>query len=160
MGGQAHLRLEHRIIPAGPSLVDVVANIAFFLGLVEYLRTQRPCPESKISFTRAKKNFYLAAQKGLDAKITWLDGKTYKLQDLILKKLISTACDGLKLLGIHQADIDFYIKKIIRQRVETGQNGAAWQRAFVVRNGLDWTALTRAYASHQKDGHPVHEWKI
>jgi hypothetical protein len=35
--GVAHLRIEHRSMPSGPSIIDEMANAAFFYGLITAL---------------------------------------------------------------------------------------------------------------------------
>ncbi|MCH8505486.1 MAG: glutamate--cysteine ligase, partial [Ectothiorhodospiraceae bacterium] len=98
--GRCHLRLEHRVMSAGPSLVDTVANAAFFQGAVHALaRRERPM-ETEIPFPVAERNFYSAARHGLAAEITWLDGRQLKLRDLILESLLPKARQGLESLGL------------------------------------------------------------
>ncbi len=40
--GTPHLRVENRVLPAGPTVVDTMANAAFFAGLVRALAERRP----------------------------------------------------------------------------------------------------------------------
>ena len=60
--GQPHLRIEHRAIPAGPSIIDTVANAAFFTGMMANLVDSTTPPEQNLSFAQTQKNFYEAAQ--------------------------------------------------------------------------------------------------
>lgn len=156
----AHLRIEHRVIPAGPSIVDLIANIAFYLGLVYALATERRPPETQIPFSQARANFYAAAKNGLRAEILWRDGKVVPVRQLLLKKLIPMAKKGLRSLGIDKKEIDHYLGQIIEKRVRSGQNGATWQRRLVEKRKCTLQELTTTYAERQKSGLPVHEWSL
>lgn len=157
--GRPHLRIEHRAVPAGPSLVDTVANAALYYGLVHALAAMNPAPETQLSFDRAKANFYAAARDGLRATISWLDGKPLPVRNLLADELLPRAATGLADLGIDAGDIERYLG-VIEARVKRGRNGAAWQRAFVEKHGADMTQLTRSYAARQREGAPVHEWGL
>lgn len=157
--GQPHLRIEHRVIPGGPTIVDLIANAALYYGLAQYLSLRPEAPERTLPFTRARDNFYKASRHGLDAGIVWLDGKTHPLRTLVLERLLEHAREGLDSLGIDAADSERYLG-IIEHRVQSERNGCAWQRAFVKRYGRDFLALTRAYAQAQHSGAPVHEWSL
>lgn len=155
--GQPHLRIENRVIPAGPSLVDTIANAALFYGLTYMLSTDEVAPESCLPFEHAKNNFYTAARYGLGARIHWLNGKKINIKDLLSTQLIPLARVGLEKLKIDACDIELFLN-IIEERVGLNRNGTAWQQAFVRRNGRDMQALTMAYREHQRTGKPVHEW--
>lgn len=155
--GTPHLRIEHRVLPAGPSVIDCIANAAFFFGLVEFLASREIAPELQIPFATARDNFYSAARDGLQANITWLDSRNTTAQDVILYHLLPMARTGLEDLGIDSADRDLYLG-IIESRAANGCNGASWQRAYVADHSADLTQLTRAYQAHQDSGAPVHEW--
>ena len=156
---EPHLRLEHRVVPAGPSIIDSIANAALYFGAVTSLARQQEVPETQLAFEQAQDNFYNAAKNGLRAEIRWLDGKSVKLPQLCLEYLLPLARDGLLTIGIDFAEADYWLG-IIRERVETGINGAAWQRAWVAKHGVDMQGLTETYLEHQDGGRPVHEWKI
>ena len=158
-GGAVHLRIEHRVASAGPTVADMIANIALFLGLVYTLGTQQPAPESQMSFDQARANFYAAAKDGLRARVTWLDGREVGLQPLLLDVLLPLARRGLQTAGMRR-DIRNYLDQIMESRVQRGRNGAAWQREFVARYGRDMRALTAAYAERQQSGLPVHQWDV
>ena len=154
-----HVRLEHRVIPAGPTIVDSIANAAFFYGAITALANQYVIPELQIPFVQAKENFYLAAKQGLKGRVIWQSGKSIPIKALLLDYLLPMAKDGLNQLGVTREDIDYYLG-IIEQRVLSGQNGAAWQRSYVEKYGKDMQALTLAYLHHQQSGKPVHEWPV
>ncbi len=153
--GKPHFRIEHRVLPAGPTLIDMIANAALYYGLAESLSHEA----SLLPFTQARDNFYLAAMHGWEAHITWLRGKRWRLRRLLLDELIPLAREGLHRLGICHRDSEFYLD-IIRQRVSTDQNGSQWQRRFVAAHGEDFNHLTQVYLNLQQLGKPVHTWPI
>jgi gamma-glutamyl:cysteine ligase YbdK (ATP-grasp superfamily) len=157
--GTPHLRIEHRVMPAGPSVPDTIANAAFFYGLVHFYGEQTLPPETSLPFERCRENFYAAAQTGLMTKVQWMDGKSVVLRQLVLEKLLPLAKQGLERLDINRDDIQSYLN-IIEARVITGRTGANWQRDFVARHGPNMSALTTAYLERQRRGTPVHEWSI
>jgi len=157
--GNIHLRIEHRVIPSGPSTLDAVANAAFYYGVATSLVQLESAPERRLPFDRARDNFYRAAQLGLRAQLHWLDDKNLPVVELLKKVLLPMAEEGLARLGVAASDSREYLD-VIRQRLETGTNGAVWQRAFVARHGRDMTALTEAYFQHQQSGEPVHAWVV
>jgi len=154
--GTPHLRIEHRPIPAGPTIVDQIANMAFFYGMEEMLVREMPDLVWDIPFFDARDNFYQAARYGLEANVAWKD-KHYILKDLILEVLVPMAKEGLEILNIDPEDIRLYLG-IIEARARSGQNGATWQRAFMAKSGKTMEDLCAAYFENQESGKPVHEW--
>jgi gamma-glutamyl:cysteine ligase YbdK (ATP-grasp superfamily) len=154
-----HLRLEHRVIAAGPSIIDSIANAALFYGLVTSLAARARAPETQLPFAQARENFYSAARDGLAAQITWLGGGQGSVRDLLLDRLLPLARSALKRRGLSAATIDRYFG-IIEQRVRTGRTGAAWQRAYVAKYGKDMPALVNTYRANLRSGAPAHEWNI
>src|SRR5262250_3700449 len=64
--GRPHLRVENRVLPAGPTVADVVANAAFYFGLVRALaEAQRPI-WTQMSFAAAADNLVEASRHGID----------------------------------------------------------------------------------------------
>ncbi len=157
--GIPHLRIEHRVMAAGPTVVDTIANAAFFYGLIHFYGKEAIPPETLLPFDRCRDNFYAAAQSGLSAEIVWLDGKSVVLRQLVLEVLLPLARQGLEFLDIKRDDIQTYLD-IIEARVRKGRTGARWQRDFVARYGPDMCALTTAYRERQQRGIPVHEWSL
>jgi len=154
-----HLRVEHRVMPAGPTIVDMIANAAVYLGASRFLAELRAPPEGDLPFATARDNFYRAARDGLDAGIVWLDGCEVALRTLLADEILPMARHGLKLLGADEDDIERYMD-VARSRVRSGLNGAAWQRAHVERHGRDFFSLTADYLEHQRSAMPVHEWPV
>lgn len=160
--GQVHVRIEHRVVPAGPTLRDCLANSAFYFGLVRGFGLASTPPEADLPFAVARDNFYSAARYGLNARVRWrVQGSERELpvRSLILEELLPLARRGLQSRDIPEAEIDEYLG-VVAARVESSQNGAAWQRRFIALNGPDLNALTRAYRSLQEGGEPVHRWPL
>ena len=157
--GSPHLRVEHRVMPAGPSIVDMMANAALFIGAAHSLARRGLPPEQLLPFNAIRANFYSAARHGMGSTVHWLDGEPLGMRGFLLEELIPMAYEGLQHLGIAEVESAKYLT-IIRHRVESGQNGAAWQRAFVARHGRDFVKLTAAYLQRQLGGKPVHEWDV
>jgi gamma-glutamyl:cysteine ligase YbdK (ATP-grasp superfamily) len=157
--GGPHLRIEHRVIPSGPSISDIIANLAFFSGVLDtYARGEIP-PESQIPFHTMKDNFYNAARDGMKAKVTWTNGVRGSVHTLLTEVLLPQARKGLERLEIDKEDMDFYLN-IIKERLARKRNGANWQRLYVAKYGKDMQRLTEAYLERQLKGMPVHEWKL
>jgi len=154
-----HLRIEHRPVPAGPTIADMMANAAVYYGAVHFMARRRVPPEADMPFATAKDNFYRAARNGLDARLIWLDGREVGVRSLFTDELLHLATEGLKLLGIDSEDIERYIG-IARGRAASGLNGAAWQRAHAEVCGRDFHRLTADYLALQRSGAPVHEWPL
>ncbi len=157
--GEPHLRIEHRVISAGPSVVDIVANAALFAGAVKSMVDLPQPPEFDLTFNHARHNFYQAARLGLAAELYWLGDKPVNARTLILQQLIPLARSGLERLEISNQDIQFYLD-IIEQRVSSGQTGTNWQQRYAANHDYDMQALTAAYAKLQQSGKPVHEWPV
>lgn len=151
------LRLEHRVLPAGPTIVDCIANAAFFYGLLESMAKQYTIAEEQLPFVQARENFYLAAKFGLKSKITWLNGKPRNVQKLLLHELLPMARDGLSHLNVARDDIDYYLG-IIQARLENGQNGCAWQRKFLMQHDGNSQQMIQNYIDNQNSGQAVHLW--
>jgi gamma-glutamyl:cysteine ligase YbdK (ATP-grasp superfamily) len=163
--GTPHLRVENRVLPAGPTIADIMANSAFYYGLVRTLaEAQRPI-WTQMSFATAAENLHEAARHGLDAQLYWPGVGDTPAAELILRRLLPLAREGLARWGVSQADADRLLG-IIEQRCLTGQTGAAWQVATVAdlsrRHGLDRAEalrqMTQLYIEHMHTNTPVHTW--
>jgi len=155
--GATHVRIEHRVLPAGPSLLDMVANAAFYVGLVSALATLSRPVEADIPFAAARDGFYASARDGLDARIAWLDGRSHPVRSLILDELLPMARQGLRWHGVDADEVERWLG-ILEQRVRSRRTGSAWQRSFIERNGRDFQPMLADYLEHQRSGAPVHEW--
>lgn len=163
LNNKPSLRIEARYLPAGPTVVDEIANSAFFLGLMTALPEEYGDVRKKMSFDDAKNNFFNAAQNGLNTQIVWLDEKTYSARELILKELLPLARRGLESVNINPDDVDKYLG-IIEARAEKGMTGAQWMLdsldAMDEEHNLNVRLkhLTLAIKSNQEKNIPVHEW--
>jgi len=163
--GKPHLRIENRVLPAGPTVVDEIANAALWLGAVIGCAKEWGDIRKKMSWEDVRDNFEKAARFGIDSKFTWFKDKKITVTDLVNEELIPLAKEGLTAQGIHSGDIDFYMN-IISQRAKLNLNGARWQlRAFTKlkkETSMDEaiTVMTSAIYENQKLGKPVHTWEL
>jgi len=155
--GTPHLRIEHRVNSAGPSIIDVVANVGLYIGMSKALLTKASELVKQIDFKTAKENFYKASKDGLNATLKW-KGEEVSTKDLLLNELIPLAKEALKELGCDDKTIGTYFDDVLIPRTETGKNGAAWQSEFLAQNGNDYKKLMQAYLEKQKSHKPVHLW--
>ncbi len=163
--GKPNLRIEFRALPAGPTILDQVANAAFWFGLMSSLSRKHPDITKVMEFDTAKKNFIDAARNGLTAQLTWLDGKSVPARELVLEELLPVAREGLAIAHIDAADIDRFLD-VIEERVRTGRTGSQWlldslaSMDGAAKVAEKMSALTGATLERQKDGRPVHTWKL
>jgi hypothetical protein len=156
---QPSLRVEHRVMPAGPTVADMIANAAVYVGAARFLAGLQAPPEADLPFEQARENFYRASREGLAAELTWLGGARVGARELLTDEILHMAREGLILLGVDRDDAHRYLD-LVRTRVRYGQNGAAWQRAYVELHGRDFFRMTAEYLAQQRTGRPVHEWPI
>ena len=163
--GKPHLRIENRVLPAGPTVVDEIANAALWLGAVVGCAKEWGDIRKKMSWEDVRDNFEKAARFGMDSKFTWFKDKKITVTDLVQHELIPLAKEGLASQGINSGDIDFYMD-IISQRAKLNLNGARWQlRAFTKlkkETSMDEaiTVMTSAIYENQTLGKPVHTWEL
>jgi gamma-glutamyl:cysteine ligase YbdK (ATP-grasp superfamily) len=160
-----HLRVENRVLPAGPTIVDTLANAAFYYGLVRVLvEDERPI-WSQMSFSAAEENFHAGAREGIDARVYWPGLGEVPAAELILRRLLPMARDGLARWGVDSADADRLLGIVERRCVEL-TNGAAWQVAAFHRlyerldRGDALREMTVRYREHMHSNEPVHTWAL
>ncbi len=156
--GNAHLRIENRVLPSGPTVLDMIANAAFFWGLTLALARSDIDFEAALPFRQVRENFYAAARTGMHSELSWFNNSRRNAVDLV-QDLLPLAKQGLQALQLAPTDIARYLG-IIENRSSRRQNGASWQRQWVHHHGADMAALSRAYLSCQRSGRPVHEWPL
>ena len=163
--GKPHLRVENRVLPAGPSVADVMANAAFFYGLVRSLaEAQRPI-WTQMSFATAAENLHEAARYGMDAQLYWPGLGEAPAAELVLRRLLPLAHDGLRAWGVGPAHADRLLG-VIEQRCLTGKTGASWQIATTAALTEDrgigreeaLRLMTQRYIEHMHTNAPVHTW--
>ena len=163
--GVAHLRIENRALPACPTIVDEVANAAFFTGLMVALPHAYGDIAKRMDFDSAKVNFFRAARHGLDAHFQWIDGQSHSASSLILDHLLPLAREGLLSCKVAGQEVDKYLD-IIKERTQTRQTGAGWimKSLSTMESSLSKDArqrrLTSAMLANQKEGQPVSHWEI
>jgi len=163
--GTPHLRVENRVLPAGPSVVDVIANAAFYYGLVRVLAESERPVWTQMSFTTAAENLHEAAKNGMGAQLYWPGLGDATVAELVLRRLLPMARDGLSEWGVSSVHADRLLG-IIERRCLTGQTGAAWQVGAVAgiteRHGAGrpeaLRQMTQLYIEHMHANEPVHSW--
>lgn len=155
--GQPHLRIEHRPMSASPTISDLMADVVLYLGLTCHLATLESPPESELPFKVAHENFYRAARGSLDAEICWFDGRLAPLHQVLEAELLSPAMVALQQTGVREDEIRA-AEQILQARLETKQNGAAWQRRKYAEYDNDARRLLLEYERNQVQGEPVHTW--
>src|SRR5215213_2188181 len=163
--GVPHLRIENRALPSGPTIVDEVANAAFFTGLMVALPQVYGEIAAQMAFDDAKLNFFRAARHGLDAQFQWLDGQSHNAAVLILDQLLPLARQGLMNAQVASDDIDMYLG-IIEERARGGQTGARWMMKSLSALGSSASKdashrrLTAEILANQQQSEPVHRWPV
>ena len=161
--GVAHLRIENRALPSGPTVVDEIANAAFFTGLMIALPQVYGEIARRMAFDDAKMNFFRAARHGLDAQFQWIDGQSISAPSLILDHLLPLARQGLTSMQVESEDVDKYLG-IVEERAQSRQTGAGWMMKSLatMEESLSKDArqrkLTSAMLASQKTGQPIHRW--
>ncbi|GGY00008.1 glutamate--cysteine ligase [Streptomyces minutiscleroticus] len=170
--GVPHLRVENRVLPAGPTVVDVVANAAFYYGVVRALADEERPVWTRMPFEAAAGNFEAACRHGIDARFRWPGrGRHGGVEEveavrLVQEELLPLAAAGLDAWGIAPADRDLYLG-VIEERCKRRTNGASWQaRTFheALDSGMSreeaLAATTRRYSELMHIGEPVHTWPV
>jgi CBS domain-containing protein len=162
--GKPHLRIECRALPAGPTVLDEVANAAFWIGLVLGSQGEYGDITERLSFDDVKYNFLTAARQGLNAGFHWVDGQRVSAPELILDTLIPLSRAGLA-AHIDRAEIDKYLG-VIHDRVESRATGSDWMLRSLSEMGEGgtrserMTALTAGMVRRQTERKPCHEWAL
>ncbi len=162
--GLPHLRLENRVLPAGPSVIDMVANSAFHYGTLRVLSEEERPLWTRMNFPAAHANFLEAARNGMGARLHWPGQDEVMAQELVLKTLLPIADEGLRRWGVDAAVRDRFLG-VIEGRAKTGRNGARWQVSTVQalqERGMTRPAalaeMLRRYCEHMHANQPVHTW--
>ena len=162
--GKPHLRIECRVLPSGPTVLDEVANAAFWIGLVLGAKHEYGDITERLSFDDAKYNFLTASRQGLDAGFRWVDGQSVTAPELILETLLPLARAGLEAY-VDRSEIDKYLG-VIHDRVQSRGTGSDWMMRSLSEmedrgsRSERMTALTAAIANRQSERKPCHEWEL
>ncbi|MEO8888009.1 MAG: glutamate-cysteine ligase family protein [Jatrophihabitantaceae bacterium] len=166
--GKPHLRVENRVLPAGPSVVDVLANGAFYYGLLRTLSEEDRPIWTRMSFTAAEDNFNTGAKDGINAHLYWPGLGEVPATELVLRRLLPLAHQGLDAWGVDSA-VSARLLGIIESRCITHLNGAEWQartfhniddskRPLDRRDAL--REMLRRYVENMHTNEPVHTWPL
>jgi hypothetical protein len=165
VGDRPHLRVENRLLASGPTVVDICANAAFYYGLVRALVVEERPLWSRMSFSAAEENFHAGARDGIDARLYWPGIGEVPVSELVLRRLLPAAHEGLEQAGIAASDRDRLLG-VIERRCVTAQNGAAWQAAAFhslyerVDRAEALREMTVRYREHMHANEPVHGWPL
>jgi hypothetical protein len=162
-----HLRVENRVLPAGPTVVDTLANAAFYFGLVRTLANQERPLWSQMSFSAAEENFHAGARHGIEAQVYWPGLGTVPAAELVLRRLLPMAHEGLETWGVGRVTRDRLLG-IVEGRCLNGCNGAAWQSQMFHRlydSGQTdrrdaMRMMVQRYRRHMHTNEPVHTWPL
>jgi len=166
--GKPHLRVENRVLPAGPTIADVMANGAFYFGLLRVLAYEDRPVWSQMSFAAAEENFDEAARRGIAAQLYWPGAGTVPVTELVLRRLLPMAYDGLRAWGVDQEVADRLLG-IIERRCISHRNGAEWQaetfhriddRSQPADRRDALREMLRRYAELMHSNEPVADWPI
>jgi Glutamate-cysteine ligase family 2(GCS2) len=161
--GRPHLRVENRVLPAGPTVADVAANAAFYYGLVRALAEAERPVWTQMSFKAAADNLVEGSRRGIGAKVYWPGDGEAPVTEVTLRRLLPLAWEGLARWGVKTDDADRLLG-IIEQRCLTGRIGATWQTQTVRRLesklGRDESLrrMTQGYIERMAANEPVHAW--
>ncbi len=163
--GKPHLRIENRILPSGPSVLDEVANAAFWIGLMHGNNEDMADVTARFSFDDAKNNFFAACRYGINSYFHWIDGQRIDAIELIRNRLIPMATKGLEKANIDQQDIERYMS-VIQNRVDHKVTGSSWMLSSfndmikISDREEASTAITAKMIEMQRENKPVHEWEL
>jgi gamma-glutamyl:cysteine ligase YbdK (ATP-grasp superfamily) len=163
--GSPHLRVENRVLPAGPTVVDTMANAAFFAGLVRALANQDRPLWTQMSFQAAHENFVAGIRGGIEAEVYWPEIGRVRVVELVVRKLLPLAAEGLRQWEVDEAEIGRLLD-IIERRCLRAANGATWQAAEVARREASGESredalrgMLAAYVDLMHTNEPVHTWE-
>ncbi|GAB1691313.1 glutamate--cysteine ligase [Krasilnikovia sp. M28-CT-15] len=166
VNGRPHLRVENRVLPAGPTVVDTIANAAFYYGLVRSLADAERPLWTQMSFSAAEENFHTGARHGIAATVFWPGLGYVPVTELVLRRLLPLAHEGLDRWAVPPAERDRLLG-IIERRCLAGRNGAQWQVETL--HALEADGRERRDALHEMlqrylplmhGNVPVHEWPL
>jgi len=160
-----HLRIENRVIPAGPTVLDEVANAAFFYGMMAGMTEQVEDIREYLTFADVKANFLAAARDGIRAQMNWFNDTHLPAKQLVLEQLLPLAREGLQEAGIDQDDIDKYLG-VVRDRVSMRRTGSRWALESLESMNESGTldqrlrCIVSSMVDQQSTGKPICQWKL
>ncbi len=163
--GKPHLRIENRVLPAGPTVVDATANAALWLGCMVAMGNKYDDITKQMSFADVRDNFMKSSRTGIDTSFTWFGDKKISAADLILNELVPMAKEGLKNRKVKSSDISKYMD-IIEERAKKHSTGARWLLRSYTKLTEELTSdeslvlLTAKMVKNLKENQPVHTWEL
>ena len=161
-----HLRVENRVLPSGPTVLDLVANAAFYYGAQRALTTAERPLWSQMSFQAAEENLHAGARHGFGAQLYWPGIGWVPPDELVLRRLLPLAYEGLAEMGVSSRAAERYLG-VIERRCLARRTGASWQRdavAALERRGMDrdkaLAGMLARYLELSCAGMGVHEWVV
>ncbi|MFN8081667.1 MAG: glutamate--cysteine ligase [Kineosporiaceae bacterium] len=166
VNGEPHVRVENRVLPAGPTVIDILANAAFYYGVLRVLTEEERPVWSNLTFPAAEENFTECARRGMEARVYWPGIGEVTIDELVLRRLLPMAYEGLERWGVSSRAASRYLG-VIEGRCTTGRNGAGWQVEAVQRfeeRGDDRTTalgkMLERYCEGMHSNEPVHTWPL
>jgi len=167
--GDGHVRLEMRALPSGPTMLDMLANAAFHVGLVLALAPDVERTLHALTFGQARRNFYAAARLGIDAELLWPSESAPSPRPVpvleLVERLLPRAHDALVAHGV-AVDESERLLRVIEGRVARRVSGARWQARTLAAcertasRGDAIHAMFARYLELSAGGAPVHEWPL
>jgi len=160
-----HLRIENRVIPSGPTVLDEIANAAFFYGMMVGMINTVDDVRDLLTFADVKSNFLAAARDGIRAQMNWFDDTHLPAKELVLEQLLPMAREGLEECGIDGPDIDHYLG-VLHDRVTQRRTGARWMLESLGNMEEHGTAdqrlrcLVNSMVEQQSSGKPISQWEL
>ncbi len=160
-----HLRIENRVLPSGPSVIDEVANSAFYFGLMSGMGNQVEDITKALRFSDARNNFLQACRTGLECHFNWINGESISATRLIKDELLPIAENGLNASGLDKGDIERYLTNI-EKRVMSKQTGAKWAIKSISEMSSDLhpdekvRAIVAEMHDQQELDTPIYEWPL
>ena len=160
-----HLRIENRVIPSGPTVLDEIANAAFFYGMMAGMTEQVTDIREYLTFGDVKSNFLAAARDGIRAQMNWFNDTHLPAKELVLEQLLPLAREGLQEAGIDHDDIDRYLG-VVNDRVTKRRTGARWALESL-ENMKDMgtedqrlRCVVSSMVEQQSTGKPISDWSL
>ncbi|NUT99689.1 MAG: glutamate--cysteine ligase [Saccharothrix sp.] len=164
--GVPHLRVENRVLPAGPTVLDTMANAAFFYGAQRALTNLERPLWTQMSFDAAEENLYAGSRHGMGAHLYWPGIGWVPPDELVLRRLLPLAHEGLQACGVSDEARERYLG-VIEARCLSRRTGSAWQRDTVaaleergVEREVALSAMLARYVELMHNGEPVHTWPV
>ena len=163
--GIPHLRIENRVIPSGPTIIDEMANAAFFFGMMAGMASRYGDIRTVLNFDDVKANFLAAARDGIRAQMNWMDDRQLTAQELILEQLLPLATEGLQEMGMNPEDVEHFLG-VMQERVAMRRTGARWMLESLhnmkQRGTLDQRlrCLVSSMVNQQSTGTQISRWVL